>query len=238
MQLIKKILLVLAVCGFTGAVAAPAAPAKPATPREGADYVKLSTPQPVAEGKKIEVVEFFSYACPHCKAFDPALEAWVKTNADKVTFRRVHVAFRQPEQPLQRLYLTLEAMKMTEQLHHKIFAAVHEEQERLYTDEAVVDWAVKNGIDREKFLASYNSFDMQARLTRNQATVAGYQIDHWPAVGIAGRYLTSPSKFASAAGVNMTTEAQHAGGLAVMDFLVAKALTPVKQVKPATTKKK
>jgi protein dithiol oxidoreductase (disulfide-forming) len=221
MHLIKKILLVLAVAGFTSASAAPAAGTAPV-----ADFTRLATPQQVAPGNKIEVVEFFSYACPHCKAFDPALEAWVKKNADKVTFRRVHVAFRAAEQPLQRMYLALEAMKMTEALHHKAFAAIHEEEQRLYSDEAVIDFVARNGIDRDKFVSYYNAFDMQARLARTQSTVAGYQIDHWPAIGVAGRFVTSPSQFATAAGTKMTTEAQHAGGLAVMDRLVGMAGAP------------
>ena len=47
---------------------------------EGQHYVKLSQPQAVPGGGKIEVVEFFWYGCPHCNAFEPALEAWQALN--------------------------------------------------------------------------------------------------------------------------------------------------------------
>ena len=48
-------------------VAATGARAQGATPVEGKDFVRLPTPAPVAApAGKIEVVEFFSYGCPHC----------------------------------------------------------------------------------------------------------------------------------------------------------------------------
>ena len=37
------------------------------------------TPVPVETGKKIEVIEFFSYSCPHCGEFEPSLQDWLKT---------------------------------------------------------------------------------------------------------------------------------------------------------------
>ena len=40
--------------------------AQTAAPQEGKDYTRLANPVPVETGKKIEVIEFFSYGCPHC----------------------------------------------------------------------------------------------------------------------------------------------------------------------------
>ena len=40
---------------------------------EGHDYTRLKNPQPVATGKKIEVLEFFWYRCPHCFQLEPGL---------------------------------------------------------------------------------------------------------------------------------------------------------------------
>ena len=34
--------------------------------REGTNYKRLQNPQPVETGDKVEVIEFFSYGCPHC----------------------------------------------------------------------------------------------------------------------------------------------------------------------------
>ena len=78
------------------ALTLPAAAQAQGGPVEGTHYVRLSTPVPtVAEAGKIEVIEFFWYGCPHCNAFEPSLEAWVKKLPADVAFRRVPVAFRE-----------------------------------------------------------------------------------------------------------------------------------------------
>ena len=41
---------------------------------EGKNYQRLSTPVPVETGKKIEVIEFFSFGCPHCADLEPILD--------------------------------------------------------------------------------------------------------------------------------------------------------------------
>jgi protein dithiol oxidoreductase (disulfide-forming) len=218
MQLIQKFLFALAVLGFT----ASAASASPAAPTNGAEYTTLATAQPVTPGDKVEVIEFFSYACPHCKSFDPVLKEWLQKNADKVVFRRVHVAFTGAEQKLQRFHSTMEAMNAPELLHTKLFVALHEQGQRLYTEEALVEWAGKAGFDRAKVTDTYRSFGMQARINRAQAMTTAYSVDHWPLIAIGGRYMTSPSKVANAAGTVMTESEQHKAALTVMDFLVAK----------------
>lgn len=219
MQLIQKCLFALAVVGFTSVCAA----AEPAVPRNGAEYTTLATAQPTAAGDKVEVIEFFSYACPHCKSFDPALTKWVKDNADKIAFRRVHVAFTSAEQQLQRFYSVLEAMNATEQMHTKMFTALHVEHQRLYTEEALTDWAAKSGLERAKVTETYRSFAMQPRINRAQATITAYAVDHWPLIAIGGRYLTSPSKVAKAVETQMTADEQHKAALEVMNYLVTKA---------------
>src|SRR3982751_109590 len=78
---------------------------------EGVSYIRLAQPAPTAAGGKIEVIEFFWYECPHCNAFEPALEAWAKRQPDDVAFRRVPVWFREePFGAQQRLFYALESM--------------------------------------------------------------------------------------------------------------------------------
>ena len=47
----------------------------------GKDYRALQPAQPVDNPKRIEVIEFFWYGCPHCADLQPALKAWMKTKA-------------------------------------------------------------------------------------------------------------------------------------------------------------
>src|SRR3974377_689799 len=83
----------------------------PADVVEGRDYVRLKYPQPVETGKKIEVIEFFSYGCPHCSDLEPYLQPWLKTLPADVQFRRVPVMFQQRWEGLAKIYYTLEALR-------------------------------------------------------------------------------------------------------------------------------
>src|SRR3977135_4542127 len=76
----------LAVLAFSGASAADLV--------EGKQYTRIRSMQPVDKGKKIEVIEFFSYGCPHCNDLEPFLQQWVKTLPPDVQFRRVPVMFQ------------------------------------------------------------------------------------------------------------------------------------------------
>jgi len=171
-----------------------AAPARAqSTPVEGTQYVKLSQPvSTIAPPGKIEVIEFFWYGCPHCNAFEPALEAWVKKLPADVAFRRVPVAFR--EEPFvahQRIYYALEALGQVEAMHRKVFYAIHNDKQRLASPADIQAFMVKNGIDGAKFMDAYNGFGVQAKTKQARQLSEGYKIDGVPALGIHGRFFTS-----------------------------------------------
>jgi thiol:disulfide interchange protein DsbA len=197
--------------------------ASPADPKNGVEYVTLSAPQPVqATGKKVEVIEFFMYHCPHCNAFEPSLEQWVKKQGDNIVFKRVHMPSTGPNDPEAHLYLTLEAMGKAEELQTKVFKAIHVDHLRLNSDAAIIDWATKNGLDRNKFLDAWNSFGVQTKLRRLPQILNNYKIDGVPTVVVDGQYVTSPAQVYNS--VKSTNEQQLFGStLQVMDVLVAKA---------------
>ncbi|NIA56656.1 thiol:disulfide interchange protein DsbA/DsbL [Massilia sp. TW-1] len=197
--------------------------ASAADPQQGAQYLVLPAAQPTDTGKKIEVIEFFAYYCPHCYAFEPALEAWVKKQGDDVVFKRVHIQGGAGVLPQQRLFYTLDAMGLLNQYHQKVFDAMHQQHLRLSSDEQVFDWVAQNGIDRAKFIDTYRSFGIQARLRRAATMMDAYGVDRWPLVVIDGRYVTSPSHAGAGAPEGTTEAQQQQQALQVMDFLVAKA---------------
>jgi thiol:disulfide interchange protein DsbA len=174
-----------------------AAASQAATPVAGQDYTLLSPPQPAEPGKKVEVIEFFAYYCPHCNALDPYLSDWVKKHADKVNFKRVHVSINGEPMPQQRLFYAVEAMGKLEELHAKIFHAMHEEHVRVNTDDDAIALAVRLGLDRAKFTAFYNSFTVQTKVQRAIQMMTNYQVTSWPTLVIEGKYVTSPPQAAS-----------------------------------------
>jgi protein dithiol oxidoreductase (disulfide-forming) len=196
--------------------------ASPASPQNGVDYHILDRAQQTDSGNKVEVIEFFWYSCPHCFAFDPALTEWVKKQGDKIAFKRVPVAFRESFVPEQKLFYTLEAMGKLNELHSKVFNAIHKERIPLNTDAAITDWIVKQGVDKQKFLDMYNSFGIQNKARRATQLQSAFQVDGVPLIAIDGRFITSPS----IVGVGMKgapEDVLQASTLQVMDWLVAQA---------------
>lgn len=199
-----------------------AAGASPAAPVLDTDYVKLVERQPVDTGKKVEVIEFFAYYCPHCHAFAPDIEAWARKQGDNIVFKRVHVGTGPSVLPQEKLFFALEAMGLLEQYHMKVFDAMHAQLGALRDDAAVMAWVAREGIDKKKFAETYNGLGVSGKVRRTERMMSDYRVDYWPMVVIDGKYMTSPSQVNQGTPVK-TEEQMHANALTVMDFLVAKA---------------
>ena len=184
-------------------------------PEDGHDYRTLDKRVRVdAPPDKVEVVDFFWYSCPHCNAFEPALDAWAGKLPADVTMRRVPVAFRDDMVPQQRLFYTLDAMGKVADLHAKVFDAIHKEGADLTRIAPMAQWAAKQGLDAQKFADIYNSFAISAKARRAVEIQDSYQVEGVPAFGIAGRWYTDP-----------TLAGDNARFLRVADFLIDKART-------------
>jgi protein dithiol oxidoreductase (disulfide-forming) len=179
--------------------------------QEGSDYISLDKRAATeAASGKIEVVEFFWYSCPHCNAFEPKLEAWVKNAPKDVVVRRVPVAFRDDFVPQQRLFYVLEAMGKLDELHSKVFYAIHVEKQSLNNQAAIGNWMEKNGVPKDKFDAMYTSFSVASKAQKATLLQNQFKVDGVPALGVAGRFYTSGA-------LAQTMER----ALVVTDFLIA-----------------
>lgn len=199
--------------GLAGLATAPAARAQN-TPVEGQHYVRLQQTVPTnAPTGKLEVIEFFWYGCPHCNAFEPMLEGWIRKLPADVAFRRVPVAFRaEPFTTHQKIFFALEAMGQLDAMHRKVFFAIHNEHMKLDKIEDIAAWMGKNGVDAARFTEIANSFAVQTKLRQARQLSEAYKIDGVPALGVNGQYFTSGSLAGSADRM-----------LSVADFLIAEA---------------
>jgi thiol:disulfide interchange protein DsbA len=168
--------------------------ARAQAPVEGRDYSLIQPPQTPANPGKIEVLEFFSYACPHCNTFEPMIAPWARSLPQDVAFRRVPVSFLFNAENFQRTYYALESIGLVEQMQPKVFAAVHVERQRLDKPEDIAALVTKNGGDGAKFLAAFKSFTVATAVSKAKKLQADYKIESVPAITIQGRYLTSPSQ--------------------------------------------
>lgn len=191
MHVTARLLVLFAALACIGSVwAADAVP--------GRDYEIIKPAQPTESGNKIEVIEFFSYGCPHCAALQPGLKAWLKRKPADVEFKRQPVVFQDSWVPFARIYYTLDAMGVVDKVHPDVFVAIHEQKVRLQDSETLFGWVASKGVDRKKFTDTYNSFTVQSRASRTADVIRRYDIQFTPAVVVDGRYLTAPSMWARA----------------------------------------
>lgn len=175
-------------------------------PVEGKDFMRVAQPVPMS-GDKIEVVEFFGYWCPHCNVFEPVLDAWVHKLPAHVSFRRMPIAFNAAQEPTQRLYFALEALGLVDTLHRKVFTAMHAQRQRLDKDSEISAWAQANGADGAKILDAMKSFSVATKVRQSKQLAEAFRIDGVPTLGIAGRYMTSPSIAGTAERALVVTDA-------------------------------
>lgn len=178
---------------FAAAVLSVSAFAAPEEAFEGHDYTRLKNAQPVATGKKIEVLEFFWYRCPHCFQLEPGLSAWLKKLPKDAQIRRVPAVFREDWAPGAKIYYTLEQMGQLDRLHSKVFDAYHVDNLNLNDTAVLGSWIAKQGVDRKKFESIYNSFSTQSKVMQGARLSAAYGLTGVPAFIVDGKYSTSMS---------------------------------------------
>jgi len=161
----------------------------------GKDYRLINPPQPTDSGKKVEVLEFFYYGCPHCANLQPSLRAWLKKRPADVDFRRTPAVFDDAWIPLTWAYHTFDVMGLLDKLHYEVFAAIHEQRVRLADQKVLFDWVAKQGVDRKQFADTYNSFGVKSRGMRSIEMTRDYNIPSTPALTVDGKYLLAPSMF-------------------------------------------
>ena len=181
------------------AAAAPGAGA-PASPQltEGHDYRLLTPPRPTSSPGKIEVLEFFSYGCPHCAKFNPLVSAWAASLPKDVVFKRVPVGYgRQAWVNLSRAYYSLQATGELGKLDAALFRAIHDEHENLFDEQSIADWVGKQGGDAARFTNAYASFGVNNQTVLADQTTEDYGITAVPTLVVNGRYVVvSPEQAA------------------------------------------
>ena len=174
--------------------------------RPGVNYVVVSPAQPTnAPPGKVQVMEVFWLACPHCYALEPYLEAWRKKMPSYVQFVRVPVMWGPVQRAHARLYYTLEALGRSD-LIDKAFQYIHGLEMQTGSESILVGsgkantmriqqtFAAKYSVAPSAFAGAYNSFDVSTRLQQAEEVGQTYEINSVPTIIIDGRYRTNPAK--------------------------------------------
>lgn len=158
--------------------------------RQNIEY-RLIAPQAVETGSRIEVIDFFWYGCPFCNELQPALEDWIQRKPADVALRRIPAILRNSWAPHARIYYALEELNEVERLHQKVYFSYHVELLHMSKPDVMLEWAVKNGIDRKRWLDAYHSREVDAKVERARKLTAAYSVEVTPTLVVDGRFLTS-----------------------------------------------
>jgi thiol:disulfide interchange protein DsbA len=157
----------------------------------GREFQRVEPPHPTAAGNRVEVIEFFYYGCPVCYETEPFLSRWLGTAPEQVAIRRVPALSTEAWEPFAKLFYTLETLGQIPRLHWPVYDQFHFEDIKLNDVRIMVDWAVRNGIDRQKFLETYGSSGVAAKVAQARELLKDYDVRGVPTFIVDGRFLTS-----------------------------------------------
>jgi len=167
------------------------AQARTSTPTliEGGNWAPIVPPQPGDNPGKIEVLEFFSYGCPHCHDFNPLVTRWAAKLPKDISFRRVPISFgRAAWSNLARLFYGLAAIGQLERMDQKVFDAIHVSKTNLYAEQAMLNWAARQGLDTRTLRDAMRSFGVENNVARAAALEGAYKVSNVPMLTVDGRY--------------------------------------------------
>jgi len=179
--------------------------------QEGTDYKRLANPQPpITENGKVEVVEAFSYHCPHCYRFEPAIQAWAAQQPEHVELIHLPVVFRADWEPGARAYYIAETLGILDQTHEAFFRALHDQGRTFRSEDQLAAFFADFGVARETFDKVNESFELDTKLRRAQELARRYRVMGVPMVIVNGKYEVTGSMAGSLERM-----------LAIIDFLIA-----------------
>jgi protein dithiol oxidoreductase (disulfide-forming) len=183
---------------LSGTAAAATTLVAPTLWQEGVNYTRLVPAQPTSvPAGQVEVLEFFWYACPHCYAIDPLVEAWKKTKPAYISFAREHVMWNESDRSLARLFYTLQSMGKIDEMHNEIFKEIHVNLHQLTdpnndhtkSEEMQTEFVLKHGISAAAFKSAYHSFAVETAMLRGDQLWQRYRIQAVPTFVINGKYV-------------------------------------------------
>ena len=167
----------------------PATPAPPVTAHftAGQQYIRLNPPAgQAAPTGPVEVVEVFSYGCPHCAEFAPFMDKLRAELPKGVEVRYMPAVFSQAWLPFAQAFYAAKDLGKVQQTHDAVFTAMLEHYP-LNSLQDLADFYARHGVDKQQFLAAATSPATMKRLTDDQKTQIGWGIDATPTLVVGRR---------------------------------------------------
>ena len=178
---------------------------------EGEHYVVLDRPVPTRDKSKVEVVEMFSYGCPHCYEFEPLIWEWDRQQDADVDFRVFPAVWNEAMKLYAHAFYAARDLNVAEIVHQPLFTAIVIEQRKIGSEAELADFFAHYGIDRDAFARAFHSEWVTENVRHAEERVRLYKPAGVPEMVVNGKYRV---------------DRMRAGGLpemlAVIDYLVEK----------------
>ena len=168
--------------------------------KAGINYRPIVPAQSTDSGPgRIEVIEVFWYACPHCFDLEAYIQSWLKKKPANVEFVRVPVMWGPVHRAHAHLFYTLQALQRSD-LDQAVFETIHNDHNMLFANNEPetlnlqTQFAVAHGIKADAFRTAYNSFTVSSNLARAEELTARYSVQGVPLVVVNGKYETDVGK--------------------------------------------
>lgn len=185
---------------------------------EGEHYVVLDEPVATRDSSKVEVIEMFSYGCPHCYEFEPLIKNWSKRQDSDIDFWFFPAVWNESMKLLARAFYTAKQLNAVDKIHLPLFSKVVLEQQSVRNENDLAILFEKHGVDQESFSKAFNSEVVSENVKQAEARVKNYKPIGVPEVVVNGKYRVGRMR---------------AGGqvemLAVVDYLVHKERAALKK---------
>ena len=179
----------------------------------GKDYREVRDVQAPADPAKVTVQEFLWYGCNHCYNFEATLTPWKKKLAADVQFEAVPNSLGRPVGVLHsKAFYTAETLKVMDDMHNKLFEAMHVRNQPLATEAQIVGlFEANTSLMPDVVQNTLSGFAVDARVRRAEKLSRDYGVTSTPTIVVGGKYSTNPSMAGSFEQM-----------LAITDFLVNK----------------
>jgi thiol:disulfide interchange protein DsbA len=176
------------IAGLLSASIAFAADAAAPKWEAGKSYLLIDPPQPTGTGDKIEVLEVFSYACPHCAHFQPYAEKLKASLPKNAEFALLPADFQPRWVMFARGFYVAKGLGLVDTTHQALFDAIFRDNRPIDSLDQLADFYAGNGADKATFLSTAASFVIEGDLAHGHEMEVKYAIDSTPTLIVNGKY--------------------------------------------------
>jgi len=166
-------------------------------------YKLIEPAMPTQDTSKVEVLEFFWFGCPHCYAFEPAINEWADSKPDYVSFVRDAPPLNPNWEQHSRAFYAAQALGIDDGMFDAMFNEIHKKRKPMRKAKQIAQFieGLDLGVDAAKFTKTMDSFAVNTAMKRSTLRAQQAGVQAVPSVVINGKYLTSNTLAGSHQGI-------------------------------------